>query len=246
MLEGSNSKENKTLMAHFLMHAPPSGVPTDVLSRTSNENLYISPVHPNYDQILAELEKIGDNWHLRDEHLNPKRREKTRQKLEGENTSAWHFMRGDLAIGFCVAVKGGFNGELERIAERNQLEGDDGAEIYKVGLYPEYTNQAYGHSYLPLVQAALLNGQQPEDESFVISPSDFIYLNTRPDVNHVDSRNFYIQLGYQDAGEESWTIPQEEFKHVVARKQGRAFVPRSASSNDNSSALGEPKNNALA
>ena len=244
MSENKDLNSNTTLMSHFILRAPPPSVSIDVADKISEHNLYLRPFKPSYEQVLEELEKIGDDWHLRFEHINPKAQARSREKLEGKKASSWHFMKGDLVMGFCIAVREGFNGKMETVAPMNQLDHEDGTEIYKVGLYPEYTGknskEGYGHAFLPLVQKALLDGQQVKDnELLTIEHSDFIYLNTRPDTNTVDSRNFYKILGYEDAGEESWKIPTEEFNRMNEQlpvRKRRPSTPRSigtAAPNDN-------------
>ncbi len=229
MLNKTETKQITTTMVHFLMSHPLPSMPMDVVDRISNFNLYLEPLKLSYDEILGELKKIGDDWHLRDEHVNPIKKQRTQNKLESDLTSSWHFKRGDLTMGFCVAVKTGFNGELESTADRYGLDPSEGTEIYKVGLYPEFTNKGYGHSFLPLIQSALMKGQKSDNPDFCIEPSDFIYLNTRPDSNAVNSVNFYKTLGYKESGVIEWPIPTEEFNRMnKERVRGRAFTPRSS------------------
>lgn len=224
---------NETLMTHFIMKAPPPSVPYDVAARGMSEGLSIRALKPDYDLILSELERIGDGWHLRDEHTSASRKEKTKKILEGSNTSIWHFMRGNEAIGFCVAVKKGFGSEHVRVSERFGLEAKKGAEIYKVGLYRPFIGSGYGHNFLPAVQAALLSGQEGVEQEGIkpITPNEFIYLNTRK-TNLVDSTTFYKTLGYQWAGEERWPIStteirgiQEASKALPSQKVVRPLVP---------------------
>lgn len=207
MSNRDNLKPDETLMTHFIMKAPPPEVPSEVHARAMSEGLWIAPVKLSYDEFTKELEKIGDSWHLRDEHTNSNKTPKTQKIIEGKHTSIWQFMRGQEPIGFCCAVQKGFGGEFERISERFGLEARKGSEIYKVGLYPDFVGQGYGHVYLPAVQIALLHGQNAVESEGIpkVPPSDFIYLNTRLS-NRVDSRSFYQRLGYSNAGDERWPM----------------------------------------
>ena len=222
MSESIELRPNETLMTHFIMRAPPPSMPSEVAARGLSEGLTLRALKPDYDQILEELEKIGDGWHLRDEHTDESRRDKTRKLLESSRASTWHFMRDGEPIGFCVAVKKGFCKNLPRIVENfnratenpdYRLNPNRGTEIYKVGLYEEFIGKAYGHNFLPGVQVALLNGQLGVESEGIeeIKPSDFIYLNTRL-TNRVDSRQFYQKLGYAWAGEERWLISTSEVR----------------------------------
>lgn len=213
---------NETLMTHFIMKAPPPSVPSEINARGMSEGLRIQALKPDYELMLRELEKIGDGWHLRDEHTDPVKRLKSQKILEGNKTSIWHFMRGDTPIGFCCAVKKGFGGDLERIAGRfnsatthddDRVNPAKGVEIYKVGLYRDFVGKAYGFNFLPAVQHALLVGQQAVEcaDILEIKPSEFIYLNTRL-TNAVDSREFYSRLGYSYAGQDSWPISTSEIR----------------------------------
>lgn len=201
------------LMTHFLMEAPPPSIPPETMAQGLSEGLGVRAVKPTHEQIKRELERIGDGWHLRDEHVNPDRVEKTRALLEGTKTSAWQFTQNGKPIGFCVAVKGGFCGEHTRISERFNLHSRRGAEIYKVGLYPEYTGRGYGHIFLPTVQIALLNGQEGVKDQDIrsITPNEFIYLNTR-ETNRINSVPFYKSLGYDWAGEERFPLTTHDIR----------------------------------
>lgn len=188
------------LMTHFILDAPPPGVPASEVGRIGSEKLSIEPVKLNYEQILQQLERIGDDWHERSEHKNG-RRAKTKRKLESSKTHTWFFMRGNEAIGFCVAIKQGFD---DALADRFNIAAK-GTEIYKIGLFPEFQHQGYGHCFIPMMQAALLNGQEAVEELGVtkVIPSDRVYLNTR-DSNSTDSRHFYQTHGWKMVGEETF------------------------------------------
>lgn len=192
------------LMSHFILRAPPPLMRTEVYARGQAENCWIKPVKLSYDEILEQLEKIGDDWHLRPEHQGNKRK-KTKDKLESNKTHTWLFMRGDTPIGFCIAVKNGFDSSL---ADKFGIAAK-GSEIYKIGLFPDYQHKGYGHVFLPTIQVALLNGQGavPSKGILPISPNDRVYLNTR-DTNRTDSRAFYRANGWDMVGEETW-IPQD-------------------------------------
>ncbi len=205
---------NEFLMTHFIMEAPPPAVPHDSLARAGSENLWIKPVKATYDVILDNLEKIGDGWNLRSEHQDKNKRERTKSKLEGKRTHCWYFMRGEEAVGFCIAIKAGFDSSLSDkfgLSARN-------SEIYKVGLFPEHQHNGLGHVFLPMVQGALLNGQAavPSRSVQEIKPSDKLYLNTRT-TNSTDSRDFYKKLGWTLRGEDRWVNPISEGTQLSAR-----------------------------
>lgn len=226
MTQETALRENETLLTHYIMKAPPPSVPFEVAARFAHEGLRLKALKLDYNLILDELEKVGDGWHMRDEHTDPDQRPKTKKLLEGSRTSIWHLTRGDNhePIGFCCAVKKGFNSELSRISTRyNAATGNpdhrvnprNGVEVYKVGLYRDFVGAGYGHNFLPAVQAALLVGQEAVKSEGIaaIKPSEFIYLNTRL-TNLVDSRNFYETLGYKYAGEDRWPVSVTEMKGI--------------------------------
>jgi len=194
------------VMSHFRLKAPPPEVPADIHARAMSEGLRIKPVKLSYEEILEKLKNIGDDWHLRPEHLNGKRT-RTKQKLEGARTHTWAFLRGDKEIGICIAVKKGFDSSL---ADKFGVAAK-GTEIYKIGLYPDYQHKGYGDVFLPAIQVALMHGQGEVASAGVerLSPSEMIYLNTR-DTNSTDSRNFYSNNGWSLIGQEVFRTAGEE------------------------------------
>lgn len=204
------------LMTHFVLDAPPPKMASQDHTRSLHENLNLLPVKLSYDEILERLERIGDGWHLRSEHAEgTKKRASTKAKLEGKRTHVWLFMRGDEEMGFCVAVKNGFDASLAEkfgIAAR-------GTEIWKIGLYPEYAHKGYGHVFLPGIQTTLMDGQRAVKSKDIpeLKGSDRIYLNTR-DSNDTDSRNFYKKHGWQLHGQEVFIEPgseHTELSHIL-------------------------------
>lgn len=195
------------LMTHFIMKAPPPHVTSAILERAMTEKLNVIPFKPDYEEFLKRCEKVGDGWHLRSEHLDINKVNRTRARLQSAKSAMWLFMKDDEEIGFCVAVKDGFNG----ISEKFNIAGQNGTEIYKVGLYPEHTHKGYGQLFLPTIMSKLLKGQRADNQRGIkaVKPSDIIYLNTR-DSNNVDSRDFYRRLGMQLVGNEQWIEPGSE------------------------------------
>lgn len=218
------------IMTHFVMRAPPPDVPGEVHARSQFERLSIRPVSLSYEEMLERLKRIENGkqknvpgWHERPEHLGSKR-PKTQKILEDRSrTHTWVFMRGEEEIGFCIAVKRGFD---KTLSEKFGVSSGNGTEIYKIGLYPEFTNQGYGQVFLPSVQLALFNGQTASEElgTKKLTPSELIYLNTR-DTNVVDSRRFYENQGYRRVGEETWVDPHsdEELTHKLVPVDNRAY-----------------------
>ncbi len=228
-------------MSHFTLNAPPPPVSAAAVGRIASENLWIKPVSLPYEKILENLEKIGDHWHERPEHKNG-RRAKTKKRLESRKTHTWMFMRGDKEIGFCVAVKQGFDDSL---ADRYNVAAK-GTEIYKIGLFPEYQHEGLGHCFLPVIQIALLDGQKavPAENIAKVIPSERIYLNTR-DSNSTDSRNFYGMHGWELRGEEVFedsVLPQVSgLSHILVPKD-QANVQKVRSPRKRSSSQRRPLN----
>lgn len=204
------------LMTHYRRTAPNlkkgenlfPDVPQEILSRVTTENLRVERVKLDYDHFLKRLSQVGktkkedgDRWHLRSEHVDMNKVNRTRLRLQSSKSSLWLFMKGDEEIGFCCAVKGGFNGQSEKYMRAE----DNGTEIYKIALYDEYTRQGYGRIFVPTVATNLFNGASRDTEKDLkkVHSSDLIYLNTR-DSNYVDSGPFYNTLGFEVAGEETF------------------------------------------
>lgn len=204
------------LMTHFVLDAPPPKTAAQDHTRAMIENLSLRPVKLSYEEMLNRLERIGDGWHLRSEHAEgSKKRASTKAKLEGKRTHMWLFMRGDEEMGFCIAVKNGFDSSL---AEKFGIAAK-GTEIWKIGLYPEFSHKGYGHAFLPAVQTALMDGQHAVTSKNIpeLKGSDRIYLNTR-DSNNTDSRTFYAKHGWQMYGQEVFIEPgadYQELSHIL-------------------------------
>ena len=148
--------------------------------RSEREGLYIKPLEPSYDKFLRAVKKIGDKWHLRKEHKGDQR-EITRQLLESDKCRMWALMQDGKEIGFCCALDGGFPGLTDKFNIAS-LDERGYAEIYKIGLYPEYQKHGYGQVLIPAVIDELLE------------ESKGVYLNTWS-TNRVNSVPIYEKLG---------------------------------------------------
>jgi len=216
------------LVSHLILQTPAPKMSAKVAARAVAENLSARQEPLDYKSMLRDLEEAGDGWHLRDEHVNPERIPETKALLENPNrTRYWSTMKGELKTGFTIAVKGGFNGDMARISSDAGLNPKDGVEIYKVALKRDFIGDKLGHIYVPSIGQFLLEGQEGDKDKGILDleGSDFIYLNTRPEVNLVDPRKFYQSIGYE--------LVQEDRKNISFAE--RAAKRGQLSSNDNSS-----------
>lgn len=185
--------------------------------------LKINPIKYSYAELLKKFEEVGDDWHERDEHKNG-RRSISEKILEGRRTYNWEITSGKTPIGFCCAVKKGFNSDLETMvhnfSEAAQLRPNDGMEIYKVALFRDYTNKKIGRTIFPMIHDRIFRGQaELIDVSGktipTLKPSKFIFLSSTIgpkfnansfEGNLVDSRPHYKRLGYSRVAEHKFTI----------------------------------------
>jgi len=185
--------------------------------------LSINPVNYSYDELLERFERVGDGWHDRDEHKNG-RNAGTKRTLEGKRTYNWEISSGGDPIGFCCAVKRGFNSDLQSMVENFDeaagLKVGDGMEIYKVALYRAHTKQGIGRTVFPLIHDRIFKGQDAQtdhrgNEIPALKSSKFIFLSSTIgpkfadgtfEGNLVDTRPHYRRLGYTRVGENRFTI----------------------------------------
>jgi len=133
----------------------------------------------NYDRFYKLMERVGkpSNWNKRQVFHDQKSVNRLKSTFEQPSSHLWIFKDGDKEVGFCQVanvtdLKGIFNNATGI------------AEIYKVGLFPEYIGQGKGKNYLSALVEELFKNNHT------------IYLNTR-DSNVVDSIHFYTKLGFE-------------------------------------------------
>ncbi len=194
-------------MPHFTAVAPPPTTSNEILRKVAHMKLNVIRVKPDYEDFLESCKKVGDDWHLRPEHTLPHKVNATRKRLESAKTVMWKFMQDDEEIGFCCAVKDGFDHHIDKFIPRGSA---SGAEIYKIGLYEDYTGNKYGYVFLPIVMGDLFEGLAVDKNKKLkaFPGSDIIYLNTRS-TNHIDSAPFYLSQGWTQVGEDRWILPSD-------------------------------------
>lgn len=147
------------------------------------EPFSIKPVQTNYDMFALLTRIVGGpyDWHKRREYHDDTEYQAIKSVIEDEKSRLWLFMHENEIIGYCQAanVESGsslssvFSGASENISV---------AEIFKIGMFPEYTGKKLGQMFVPAVLRELL------------TEHDAVYLNTR-DTNHNQVVTFYQGLG---------------------------------------------------
>ncbi len=142
-------------------------------------NMYIEPQKPSFTELLSLIKKVGgdSNWDKRKVYSDPNYLQDLKKRINSTKANLWLFKRGEETVGFCQTFdKRSLKGKT------NTPSGAKVAEIYKVGLFPDYCGQGLGRFYVSLVLSELFK------------ENSAVYLNTR-DTNKVNSVSFYERLG---------------------------------------------------
>jgi len=147
------------------------------------EPLFIKPVQTNYDMFALLTHIVGGpyDWHKRREYHEDAEYQSIKSTIEDKSSRLWLFMHEHEIIGYCQTANVESGASLSSVFDR-AVEDVSVAEIFKVGLFPEYTGKKLGHMFVPAVLRELLNKH------------DAVYLNTR-DTNHEQVVTFYQELG---------------------------------------------------
>ncbi len=146
---------------------------------------------PTFNDLKILLEKVGRpyGWHLRREYHQPKSVAEISEVLKDPRSRRYSFWSGNKEVGGTIIAN--VEKDVGRIFEK--AHDNDGVpiiepalaaktiEIYKIGLFPEYTKRGWGKHFLPQVLTALFNHE---------SKPEVVYLNTR-NTNHNGVIGFY-------------------------------------------------------
>lgn len=141
--------------------------------------LPIEEVPTDYERFLQLMQRVGapSKWEKRQVFHDPESVARLKQLFRSNVSHLWLFKDREQETGFCqvapVQDLAGLFNEASGIAE-----------IYKVGLFPEYVGQGLGKGYLSSVLTELFK------------ENNIVYLSTR-DTNMVNPLHFYKKLGFQ-------------------------------------------------
>jgi ribosomal protein S18 acetylase RimI-like enzyme len=172
-----------------------------------------------FDDLKFILERVGGpyGWHLRREYHDPESVENITTKLAAPESRQFVFFSGRKQVGGAIIAnlqKG--IGDIFRVSADPSLRHDITSgeihltpedanrtmEIYKIGLFPEYTRKGMGPLFFP----------QLLDQLFSDKNTEVVYLNTRS-TNHNGVINFYRRLNM------NVIHAQEVIDHVVSRQE---------------------------
>lgn len=173
---------------------------------------------PTYKDLKTILEKVGGpyGWDRRKEfqdrasikHISDKLAEPTSKRF-----SFWAAGRNGLEeVGGTIIAN--IEPKVSRIIEKAETKGhlnltheqaENSIEIYKIGLFPEFTNKGWGKHFVPQVLQALFTD---------VSHPSVVYLNTRS-TNHNGVISFYRSLNMHVIHAENYPddlIPEAEIQ----------------------------------
>lgn len=179
----------------------------------NNPRLMISKIYaPTTQDFMYYLKRVGQEygWERR-EMFQPQKMKTLRKTMVDRNYEIISFLIDGQEAGFCcIATLDKYcsdaknNNQLTKteairlFSEKNKMNFDQSefVEIYKIGLFAEYTQNGYGHYFLNKVVSYLFDNKK----------YDAIYLDTR-DTNHTGIFKFYERNGFSFFYQE--TLPSD-------------------------------------
>jgi ribosomal protein S18 acetylase RimI-like enzyme len=148
-------------------------------------DLSLKRVSSNYEMFFLLLRIVGGpyGWHRRREYHDEFSLDDLIRVLKDRKSRLWLFKWGRETVGYCCAasvepdLSGLFAAHAGSAPPPQRI-----AEIYKIGLFDEYTGHGWGKVFLPQVFERLFRDH------------DAVYLNTRS-TNHGKVVPFYESLG---------------------------------------------------
>ena len=133
----------------------------------------------DYERFHELMKRVGEpsNWNKRKIFYDPECIKRLKALFNKPASRLWLFKKDQEDIGFCqVAGVEDLRGLFNRVSGI--------AEIYKIGLFPEFTGKGLGRGYVSCVARELFKTHET------------IYLNTR-NSNAVNAVPFYKRLGFE-------------------------------------------------
>ncbi len=132
-----------------------------------------------YSRFFDLMKRVGgaSNWHKRQKFQNEKSLLQLKSVFNEEPSRLWIFKKDKVEVGFC---------QVASITNISSIFNNASciAEIYKIGLFPDYVGKGLGKHFVSSVARELFKDNHT------------IYLNTR-NTNVVNSIPFYQKLGFE-------------------------------------------------
>ncbi|GEM_PF-2061615 len=175
---------------------------------------------PNFKDLQDLVERVGRpyKWHLRQEYNERASVREITKELKQPTSKRFSFWSGKKEVGGAIIAN--IEPDVGRIFAKAHDEkrpidldpsmADRSIEIYKIGLFPEYTKRGWGRYFLPDLLGKLFDDA---------SKPEVVYLNTR-DSNHSGVIKFYTGFNMNVIHARSFPndlISEEEYQ---TRKSG--------------------------
>ncbi len=133
----------------------------------------------DYTNFKKLMKRVGEpsNWYLREEYQLPEKENTLKKVFNKGNSRLWLYLSKDVVVGFCQVAQ---VQDLSSLFKNTK----DVVEMYKTGLFPEYTGKGFGKKYVSSVLSELFKDH------------DTVYLNTR-NTNIVNSVPFWQSFGFE-------------------------------------------------
>lgn len=135
--------------------------------------------HCDYNRFKDLMTRVGkpSNWNLREEYQVPIKEQSLKEIFNSRSCRLWVFMHDGHEVGFCQVAP---VEDLQRLFKNT----NGIVEMYKMGVFPEYTGKGLARGCVSSVLTELFKDYAT------------VYLNTR-DTNVVNSIPFWKKFGFE-------------------------------------------------